>query len=401
MAGKLRVGLAGKRGLGFVAGFRAMPQTEITAFCELDESVLNESAEKHGIPQRFTRFEDMLDAVDIAVVATPMNLHVPQSIMALQAGKHVLSEVTAAVSLEECWRLLDAVKASGKTYMMAENYCYFRDNVLIREMARKGLFGGLYFGEGEYVHEVRNLHHTPDGRPTWRYYWQVGNPGNTYCTHELGPVMQWFTTVDPTERIESVICMGTGVHTDPEHPHDDSTITLVRLRSGKLIKLRLDMMSNRPHTANYYTLQGTRGVYEAARFPGETGRLWIGENKDGDHREWRPVTDYYEHLPDFWRNPPEEAKRAGHGGGDYFEIGDFVESVVTGAPPPVDIYAALEWTAAGLCSQISIANGGVPIKVPDFRDPKQRPITLDSPAQAGDRREAPPSDRVQPVGPAR
>jgi predicted dehydrogenase len=308
-----------------------------------------------------------------------MQYHVPHAILALQAGKHVLSEVPAAVSLEECWRLLDAVKASGKTYMMAENYCYIKPNVLIREMARKGLFGELYFGEGEYLHEVRNLHHTPDGGRTWRYYWQVGVNGSTYPTHSLGPPMQWLTAADPTERIESVVCLGTGRHTDPEHPHDDTSLLLCKLKSGKLVKVRVDMMSNRPHLPNYFALQGTHGCYEAARFPGQPGMAWVGESRMGEDRKWRPLTDFEEHLPELWRNPPEEALRAGHGGGDYFEVRDFVEAALTGAPPPVDIYTALEWTAAGLCSQTSIDNGGVPIKVPDFRDPGQRPVMLDAP----------------------
>ena len=376
---KLRVGIAGRRGTAFIGGFRAMPQTEVVAFCEVDEEQLQQHADQHDIPQRFNCFVDMLDAVDVVVVATPMPLHVPQSILALNAGKHVLSEVTAAVSLEECWRLLDAVKASGKTYMMAENYCYLRDNVIIREMARKGLFGEVYFGEGEYVHEIRDLHHTADGQPTWRYYWQVGINGSTYPTHSLGPVMQWFTAVNPDERIESVICVGTGQHTDPEHPHDDTSLLLCKLRSGKLIKIRVDMMSNRPHQMTYYSLQGTHGCYEASRVAGEPGKIWIGENKTGEHRDWKSIEEFEEHLPDLWRNPPEDALKAGHGGGDYWEIRDFVEAVVNGTPPPVDVYTALEWTAAGLCSQISIMNNGVPIQVPDFRDPKQRPLILDAP----------------------
>lgn len=52
---------------------------------------------------------------------------------------------------------------------------------------------------------------------------------------------------------------------------------------------------------------------------------------------------------------------------------------MSGEPPDIDLWDALEWTAAGLCSQLSIAQGGVPIRVPDFRDAAQRPITLDSP----------------------
>ena len=76
----------------------------------------------------------------------------------------------------------------------------------------------------------------------------------------------------------------------------------------------------------------------------------------------------------------EAAKRAGHGGGDYWIIRDWITAIETGAPPPIDVYTGLEWTAAGLCSQISIGSGGVPIRVPDFRDPKQRPVTLDAPS---------------------
>ena len=380
MAKKLiRVGIVGKRGLAFAEAFRTLPQTTLAALCETDEVALHTEAERHGIPGRFTRYAEMLDSVDLVVIATPMHLHTAQAIQALRADKHVLSEVTAAVSLDECWRLRDAALQSRGVYMMAENYCYLRDNVLIREMARRGLFGDLYFGEGEYLHEVRALHHNPDGSPTWRYFWQVGVNGCTYGTHSLGPVMQWFTAVDPSERIDSVHCVGTGRHTDPEHPHDDTTLMLVTLQSGKLIKVRLDMLSNRPHLPTYYSLQGTRGVYEASRFPGQPGQVWIGENRPDDHRAWRSLADFEEHLPPEWRTPPPEALRAGHGGGDYFVIRDFVNAVEQGTPPPIDLFASLEWTAAGLCSQLSIAQGSVAITVPDFRDPAQRPLLLDAP----------------------
>lgn len=382
MASKYRIGIAGRRGGAFLAGFRALPQAEVVALCDIDEAGLHQEADRQEIPERFTRFADMLDVVDAVVVATPMQLHAPQAILALQAGKHVLSEVTACVSLEEAWRLLDAVKASGKTYMMAENYCYMRDTVLVREMARKGLFGDVYFGEGEYLHEIRNLHHNRDNSPTWRYYWQVGVNGSTYPTHSLGPVMQWFHAVDPGERIESVVCLGTGRHTHPEHPQDDTSLLLCKLKSGKLIKVRVDMLSNRPHHMTYYALQGTRGVFEASRDAGQRGHVWIGENRPeaaGEHRSWQPLSAFDEYLPEHWKNPPEAATRAGHGGGDYFVVRDFLEAVENGTPPPIDIYTALEWTAAGLCSQLSIANNGVPITVPNFRDPSQRPVILDAP----------------------
>lgn len=377
-AKKLRVGIAGKRGLSFVTGLRSIPGVSIDAYCELDPARRVSDAEKHKIPFSTDRYEDLLNQVDAVVLGTPMHLHVPQAILALNAGIDVLSEVTAAVSIDECWRLKDAVTSSGRNYMMAENYCYGRDILQIKEMVRAGLFGELYYGEGEYLHEVRHMHHTPDGSPSWRQYWQVGQRGCTYGTHSLGPVMSWFTTLDPAERVEAVTCLGSGIHTVPEYPHDDTTLMLCRLKSGKLVRVRLDMLSNRPHLAYYYSLQGTAGVYEASR-EGTVARVWVGENRPDEKRQWRPLADFDEFIPKVWREHEDVARTTGHGGGDFHVGREFAMAIQTGSPTPVDIDTALEWTAAGLCSQISIENGGIPIRVPDFRDASQRPKWLDSP----------------------
>jgi hypothetical protein len=139
------------------------------------------------------------------------------------------------------------------------------------------------------------------------------------------------------------------------------------------------MMSNRPHQAAYYALQGVNGVYECSRVAGQPGQIWIGENPPSGYipeieRTWQPLSDFEEHLPSEWRNPPEAALRAGHGGGDYFVVKDFVDAALGDRPPVIDVYSACEWTAVGLCSQISVSNGGVPVRIPDFRDPGARPL---------------------------
>ncbi len=378
----MRIGIVGQRGRAFASALRALPGVELAALCNIDTEALQTQGDALEIPGRFERFSDMLGHVDAVVVSTPMQLHAAQSIAALDAGVHVLSEVTAAVSIDECWQLKRAADRAAKrgiVYAMAENYCYIKHNVLIKELARRGYFGELYFAEGEYLHAVRNLHHYPDGSPTWRYYWQVGTPGSTYPTHSLGPVMQWFQAVDKTERIESVVCLGTGVHTDPEHPHDDTSVLLCKLQSGKLIKIRVDMMSNRPHHMTYYALQGTKGVYEASRIEGQPGNIWLGENEIQEHPKWRSITELEEFLPEHWKSPPPAALAAGHGGGDYFVALDFIRACRSEARPDCGIDDALEWTAAGLCSTVSLQNGGVPIRLPDFRDPKAFPVPLDAP----------------------
>lgn len=359
----LRVGIVGApRGSSFARVFSTFPETQVVALCDINEATLNRIGDSLSIPNRFTDYEKMLDfGVDIVVIATPMHLHAPQSIEALKRGVHVLSEVTAAMSVGECVQLRDAVLRSSARYMMAENYCYMKSNVLVKSLVEHGLFGDIYFAEGEYIHDVKSLHHTPDGKPTWRYYDQVGRNGCTYGTHSLGPVLQWFR-----ERVVTVSCMGSGRHTDPEHLIDDTVLMNCKTESGALIKIRLDMMSNRPHNMAYYSLQGTKGCYEAPRGFGDQHKIWLADLHD--RVEWHSLGELEaEFLPDMWRNPPEEALRAGHGGGDYFEVRDFLDAILQEKDPPISIWEALDFTLPGIISEDSIAYGGIPMKVPDLR----------------------------------
>jgi predicted dehydrogenase len=379
----LTVGFVGKRAAAFIAGLTSLPQVRIVAVCELDEAARRWMAARAGGAAPFAAYDDLLDRArpDLVVLGTPMPLHVPQAIQALEQGVHVLSEVTAGVDLAQCQALVRAVRRaqarSGAQYMLAENYCYRKDVVLVRAMARKGLFGSCYFAEGEYLHDVKPLHHAPDGSLTWRATWQVGKRGCTYGTHSLGPALEFF---GPEARVVTVSCVGSGIHTDPEHPHDDTCLMLCRLNAagnGGLIKVRLDMMSNRPHAMAYYALQGTNGCYEGARGLGDQPKIWLGENPPPPHqhdrREWRSLWDYEEHLPELWRQVSDEAQRAGHGGGDYFVVRDFVQAIRAGKKPPIDVYRAMDYTVPGLISEQSIAQGGVPLPVPDLRELPEEP----------------------------
>ncbi|MFC1716486.1 Gfo/Idh/MocA family protein [Candidatus Poribacteria bacterium] len=363
MKEKLRVGIVGAhRGSSFIRPFTTITETDVTAICDTNEETLNGVAEQHSIEKRFTDYEKLLDDdVDIVVLGTPENLHVSQSIMALGAGKHVISEVTAATSLEQCYELVRAVRKSKAKYMMAENSCYSKLNVLIGNMVREGLFGEIYFGEGEYVHDVKFLHHDSQGNPTWRYYWQVGVNRCNYATHSLGPVMQWFG-----ERIATVCCLGTGVHTDPDHAMEDTILMLCKTESGALIKIRIDMLSNRPANT-YYSLQGTKGCYEGNRGFGDKQKVWLADR--AGESQWRPLSDFEEEfMPERWKNPPEEALRAEHVSGEYFEMRDFVDSIIHDTDPPIDVYTAMDFTVPGLVSEESIANSGMPVQVPNFRE---------------------------------
>jgi predicted dehydrogenase len=365
----LKVGIAGARGICNIVGFKAYAdEVQVFAICDLNEDVAKKAANEYGIPNYYRVYNDMLESdIDAVVISTPMHLHVPQAIAALEAGKHVLCEVTAGVTMDELWWLIEAVEESGKVYMFAENCCFLRENLVINEMVKAGLFGKTYFGEGEYLHEIKGMAAYHDGKTSWRKYWQLGKRGAFYPTHSIGPVLKWFGE----DRIQSVICASSGQNIAKEFGlrQDDTTITLCQTRGGALIKLRVDCMSPRPHNNLYYTLQGTKGCYEAPRGLGDDHKVWL-ESMGGDtnNPQWQPLESFHnEFLPKRYQNVTEEQKQSGHWGSDFYIVGHFLDAVIRGEKPYIDVYDACEWTAVALLSELSVTNNGRLMEMPDFR----------------------------------
>lgn len=368
MDGVIKLGIVGAcgRGSSFKAVLDALPVFHVRAVCDTNAEGLSAAAARLGAEQQYTDYEEMLDkaGIDAVLIGTPMPLHVPQSIAALRHDIHVLCEVPAGVNIEECRELVRATTQSKAQYMMAENYIYSRPNILVRELVRQGLFGTPYYAEGEYIHELKELNEITK----WRRKWQTGINGNTYPTHSLGPILQWM----PGDRVTSVACVGSGHHyKDPRgdfYENEETTITLCKMQSGGLAKLRLDMLSDRPHAMTNYQLQGTDGAYESARAHGEKDRIWL-RALGHDRNAWTDLaTLEADYLPADYRQKLEDARRAGHGGGDYFELVDFADALLGNRPLSLDIHASMDMTLPGLLSQQSILQGGIWLDVPDSRD---------------------------------
>jgi len=338
--------------------------------CDTSATNLAAARERFGAREQYTDYAEMLErsALDAVIIGTPMQLHAPQAIAALERNISVLSEVTAGVSIEECRRLVLACKASRGVYMMAENYTYTRPNQIVKELVRQGLFGTPYYAEGEYIHELKHMneHQTP-----WRRRWQTGVDGITYGTHSLGPILQWM----PGDRVTRVCCEGTGVHhTDGTgKPYCQASSTMLcKTARNALVKIRVDMLSDRPHAMTNYQLQGTDGCYESARTHGETNRVWLRalsrEMKWSDLDAFGDIAELAaNYLPVQWREQGVAARQAGHGGGDYFEILDFVDAIEGKRPAEIGIHEAMDMTLPGLVSQQSIIERGAWLDVPDSR----------------------------------
>lgn len=393
--------VGGRRAQAFDRAVQALAdRVQWTAICDPDETMLARWQTHHPGIQAFTRLEDLLERgdCDAVLLATPLSLHAAQAIQALAADKHVLSEVPAIRTLDEGWALIEAVERSDRVYMMAENYCYLRENRLVLGLARDGQFGEITYAEGAYIHDCRALLFSASGELTWRGLYRRDMNGNSYPTHSLGPVAQWMG-INRTDRLVSTATWMTreeAVHRyaaeilGADHPaaqpghfrHGDSATTLIRTERGALIVLRVDWASPRPHNMTHYALQGTRGAYLSARHPGEDPLIWLdglspGASPPEERRgeaTWEPLWRYANLVhDDLWSAYGSQAASKGHGGGDFLVFVDFLHAIEKGTPPAIDVYDAVTWSAIIPLSEISVQQGGAPVAIPDFRRDRGAP----------------------------
>lgn len=370
---------------------------ELVAICDQNEAALGVWKEEAGV-RLYTDYSELLNDkdVDAICIATPVPLHARQAIAALDAGKHVLSEVTACFTIEEGWDLISAVERTGLTYMMAENYCYIAAVMQVQNMVDQGVFGELTYASGSYIHDCRNLFFNAQGGLTWRGGLRHNVVACTYPTHSLGPVARWlginrndFLVSTATWQSKSRATADYAKRNLPENseyksdafwPHPDTSTTSIRTQNGALIDIRLDFASARPHQMMRYELQGTKAAFalpDAVGAPHIDPLIWIQDrsptNPKGIAKEWEPLSKYREEFEHpLWKEHRERAENAGHGGGDYFILREFVSAIAENRFPLIDVYDAVTWSSITPLSKLSIEKGNAPVPVPNFKGPRPK-----------------------------
>lgn len=387
----LRLGvLGGQRGGSFTVALEHFKnRIKLAAVCDRNPEVLSRWTKQHPGIAAFEDWHAMLRAevCDAVIVATPMDQHAAQSIEAMRAGLHVLSEVTACTTHREALALIEAVKKTGRIFMMAENYCYSHPAMMIRNMIEKGLFGDLTYAEGMYLHDCRSIAFESDGALTWRGRNKRDLPGgNCYPTHSLGPIAQWMG-INHADRIDTVYSVSAAPHSIAAYARDrfgarhpgakishwklgDSNSVVIRTKLGRVIYLRFDSNSLRPHDAAAHELQGTSAAFRTVPDHREP-LIWIdglspgGEAKGRKARgnvssanQWENLSKYapqFEHPR--WKKLAAVAKKAGHGGGDFFELEDFLDACEGRRPSAIDVIDAVTWSSIIWISQKSEKTG--------------------------------------------
>ena len=103
--------------------------------------------------------------------------------------------------------------------------------------------------------------------------------------------------------------------------------------------------------------------YQSPRFPGDPHRIWLaGRSDDGQWADLQDIGD--EFLPEYWTEAVAKGLPAG---GAYFQCAWFAKTIQGKRENPVDVHRSLDYTLPGLVGQLSIADGGRWMDVPDSR----------------------------------
>lgn len=393
MSRKIKLAVVGgNRGGAFNSSMRMLADSvELAAICDIDAEQLEKWHSDFPGIKKYTEYEDLLrdGDIDALFLATPIDEHYKQTRQALLAGKHVLCEVYAANTLTEMEDLLRLVEDTGLVYMMAENYVYMRQNMMVLNMVQKGAFGDITYAEGGYIHDCRPIRIDKTGKLTWRGEQMRHQRGNTYPTHSLGPVAKWLG-LSQTDHMQTCTTFvsrqasmnnyvrqrfGSG-HESLQNgfwSYGDSVITVIECASQALIVLRFDGDSVRPHNMVHYQLQGTGASYLSGRHDDEDPLVWVAgvsrEREDGTAKKWDNLYQHaYKYEHPLWAEHMQQARKMGHGGGDFFILQEFIDSIMNKRQPFIDIYDAVSWSSIVPLSRESVRKGCVPVEVPRFRN---------------------------------
>lgn len=390
----VRVGIVGvgSRGSAALARLVKIPGVEVAAICDNVPAKIDAARKAladAGKPAAREYLGDeawrrLCDAPDLDAVynTTPWNLHVPVALAAMKGGKHVLTEVPGAFTVDECWELVETSEKTRRHCMQLENCCYGEIEMLTFNLAKLGMLGEIVHGEGAYIHDLRVqlAEREWPAVECWRFEENRVHGGNLYPTHGLLPICLAMD-VNRGDRLDYLVSVESKpanlkAYMDARLPADnprrratvksgDMNQTLIRTVKGKSILVQHDVVSPRPYT-RIQLVSGTMGAIcdypyrvALAERPGGGAHEWFGDDKASGIRE------KYRHP--LWKTIGRLAERVGgHGGMDFIMDVRWAYCLQQGLPLDMDVYDLA--TSSCLCelTEKSADGRGRPFDIPDF-----------------------------------
>ena len=356
-------------GLGFGAEFIPIYQkhknANIAAICQRSKDKLDAIGDAFGIEKRYTDYAELLQDPDIDAVHinTPIPDHAPQSIAALEAGKHVACTVPMSTSIEEMERIAALCDETGKKYMMMETVVFSREYLFVKELYEKGEMGRIQFLRASHQQEMAG----------WPGYWE-GLPPMHYATHCVGPVMALADA-----EAEYVQCMGSGeidpaLHSKYGSPFAIETCHIKYKDSDLAAEISRSLFNTARQYRESFEVYGSKKSFEWPLIEHEPCVIHTGE-------EPSPVTppDYAHLLPEEIREYTTKGvydtdanqhlsftQGSGHGGSHPHLAHEFLSALVEGRDPYPNARRSANWTAVGILAHQSALEGGARQDLPEF-----------------------------------
>jgi hypothetical protein len=390
---KVRIGIIGlgNRGPAHLETMRYIEGVEIRALCDLRperaaaarqrlQGTIHNPTLYSGNKDEWMKLCEQED-VDLVMLTTPFYMHANMAVYAMEHGKHVASEVPAAATIEECWKLVETAERTRKHCMMLENYAYTSFQLLTLNMARKGFFGEIVHGDCAY--NESKMSNNFSKTTYWNMWWlrlYASRKGNIYPTHGLGPVCQ-IMNINRGDRFDYLVSMESNdfmmgdkaralaakdeffkPFADKQYRGNINT-SIIRTVKGRTIMVQHDPTSPRgPHTV-IHGITGTKGMALEYPLPARISKDlkgWVSQ------KEFDALVEKF--TPTIITRTSEFAKQvgAGHGGGDLLEDWRLIDCLRNGLPLDQDVYDAAAWSSVGPLSEWSVLNRSNSIDVPDF-----------------------------------
>ncbi len=340
---KVRVGIVGYGVCRFGAAFSFQdhPNVTVAAVSDLIPDRCAALAKACRCEKTYPSLEELVkdDSIEAVFVATDAPSHARHCIEVLKHGKHACSAVPAFYgNLEDADKLFEAVKTTGRKYMMFETSYFHEDLYAMRQIYNAGGLGKLIYSEGEYYHYM------PDPIPSYKD-WRVGLPPQWYPTHSnayyVGVTAGSFTEVS---------CMGMPSETSWLQPENNryknpfgTEIALFRTSEGGMARMAVS--------------------WDTPGYGGEMGR--IRGQKGSFYGKYEGLE---KNLPPTKRPPlPPKVEAGGHGGSHGYLMDEFVTAILQDRKPLVDIAQALNMTVAGFVAHQSALKDGERMKIPQYK----------------------------------
>jgi len=383
----VRLGVVGtgNRGTHLLKILTGMEGVDLLALCDINKSHLDNAVEvcvssgrkkPEGYSKNEYSYRDLLDRddLDAVIIATYWDSHAPIAKYAMEQGKYPAVEVPAAITIDQCWDLVDTSERTGIPCMMLENWSFRRDNLAVLNMIRQGLLGEMVHCHCAHSHDCIDhwFFDANDGSQRWAAQYLIRYNRDQYPTHSMGPVLSWMdiNCGDVITEIYSAATASRGINAymkrrfGADHPNanleyqqGDIVTSTLKTKNGKTIIVNYDMQLPRPYD-NRWMIQGTLGIYNEQR-----ASVYL-TGKSPKYHEWEPFQPYEEeYLHKWWKNMKSTSE--GHGGVDGLELELFVKAVRERTNTPIDVYDSVTMSAIVPLSGMSIEKNQ-PIEFPDF-----------------------------------